>query len=110
MADKKVDLPHLQFSEYKGKLQLEFHADPLKNPDLANRFTRKTVGSSFGKTIARAIQKNGPAIVIKALALVAAGALPEDEGKALLAEVAKLVKKAGDDADVAAAERVVQAA
>jgi hypothetical protein len=108
MADTKttttVDLPHLQFSRYKGRLQLEFHVDPNKNPDLANRFTRKTVGSSMGKTIAKAIQANGAATVIRAIGLVAAEALGGDEGAAVLDEVAKLVGASkGKDADKAAA-------
>lgn len=108
MADTNtVNLPHLQFSRYKGNLQLEVHTDPNKNPDLANRFTRKTIGSSFGKSLGRAIQKNGAAVVFKAIGLVAAEALGGDEGAALLEEVTKLVgKKAGEQADNAAAQPV----
>lgn len=101
------NLPHLQFSRYKGNLQLEVHTDPNKNPDLANRFTRKTIGSSFGKALARSIQANGAAVVFKAIGLVAAESLGGDEGAALLEEVTKLVgKKASEDADKAAAQPV----
>jgi hypothetical protein len=102
--------PHIQFSKYKGKLQLEFHADPNKNPDIANRFTRKTVGAAMGKTVARAIQTNGAATVFKAIAIVAAASVTEAEGEAIMAEVNKLVKKAGDAADKLAASPVEQAA
>lgn len=84
-------LKHLRFSKWKGSLQLEVHTDPNANPDLANRFTRKTVGSSFGKSLGRAIQANGAGTVFQALAIVAAASLPKGEGEALLADVAKLI-------------------